>query len=217
MIQTWHTSMNYRKIPQAVADKLRPVEAYVYLALASKSDYKTEESNVNEDTLAELTGLRRETISKYITKFDNERIIKKINHRKKGDSGAFLFNHYYLYTDNYSLISMDLLKEPIRKELIGFLVQLKLRCYNFTNLCQYSVRDLAKTLVYTKSTVERYLLEAEKFGYIKRDKVGIHLLNEDLFIVGEKSVYELVREFYPEVLTDEDIANHKISSSPIRR
>ena len=217
MIQTWHTSMNYRKIPQAVADKLRPVEAYVYLALASKSDYKTEESNVNEDTLAELTGLRRETISKYITKFDNERIIKKITQRKKGDSGAFLFNHYYLYTDNYSLISMDLLKEPIRKELIGFLVQLKLRCYNFTNLCQYSVRDLAKTLVYTKSTVDRYLLEAEKFGYIKRDKVGIHLLNEDLFIVDEKSVYELVREFYPESLTDEEIANHKISSSPIRR
>ena len=230
MIQTWHTSMNYRKIPQAVADKLRPIEAYTYLALASKSDYETNESNVNEETLAELTGLSRERISIFISKFHNERIIKRITERRKGKSGAFLFNHYYLYTsgaflfnhyylytDNYSLISMDLLKEPIRKELIGFLVQLKLRCYNFTNLCQYSVRDLAKTLVYTKSTVDRYLLEAEKFGYIKRDKVGIHLLNEDLFIVGEKSVYELVREFYPEVLTDEDIANHKISSSPIRR
>ena len=217
MIQTWHTSMNYRKIPQAVADKLRPIEAYTYLALASKSDYETNESNVNEETLAELTGLKRERISIFISKFHNERIIKRITERRKGKSGAFLFNHYYLYTDNYSLISVDLLKEPIRKELIGFLVQLKLRCYNFTNLCQYSVRDLAKTLVYTKSTVDRYLLEAEKFGYIKRDKVGIHLLNEDLFIVGEKSVYELVREFYPEVLTDEDIANHKISSSPIRR
>ena len=212
MIQTWHTSMNYRKIPQAVADKLRPIEAYTYLALASKSDYETNESNVNEETLAELTGLSRERISIFISKFHNERIIKRITERRKGKSGAFLFNHYYLYTDNYSLISVDLLKEPIRKELIGFLVQLKLRCYNFTNLCQYSVRDLAKTLVYTKSTVDRYLLEAEKFGYIKRDKVGIHLLNEDLFIVGEKSVYELVREFYPEVLTDEDIANHKISS-----
>jgi hypothetical protein len=32
--------MNYRKIPQSVADKLRPIEAYVYLALASKSDMK---------------------------------------------------------------------------------------------------------------------------------------------------------------------------------
>ena len=208
--------MNYRKIPQAVADKLSPLEAYVYLVLASKSDYERDESNVNEDTLAELTGLRRETISKYICKFDKERIIKKITERRKGDSGAFLFNHYYLFTDNYSLISMDLLKEPIRRELIGFLVQLKLRCYNFTNLCQYSVRDLADTLVYTKSTVDRYLIEAEELGYIKRDKNGIHLLNKKLFIIDEKSVYELVREYYPEVLTDEDIANHKISSSTLK-
>ena len=216
MIQTWHTSMNYRKIPQAVADKLRPIEAYVYLALASKSDYETDESNVNEDTLAELTGLRRETISIYITKFDKERIIKKITECRKGDSGAFKFNHYYLYTDNYSLISMDLLKEPIRRELIGFLVQLKLRCYNFTNLCQYSIRELADTFVYERSTVQRYLKEAEELGYIKRDKDGIHLLNKKLFIIDEKSVYELVREYYPEVLTDVEIANHKISSSPLR-
>ena len=216
MIQTWHTSMNYRKIPQAVADKLKPLEAYIYLVLASKSDYETNESNVNEDTLAELTGLRREIISKHICEFDKKRIIKKITERRKGDSGAFLFNHYYLYTDNYSLISMDLLKEPISRELIGFLVQLKLRCYNFTNLCQYSVRDLADTLVYSKSTVHRYLKEAEKLGYIKRDKDGIHLLNEKLFIIDKKSVYELVREYYPEVLTDVEIANHKILSSSHR-
>jgi DNA-binding transcriptional ArsR family regulator len=208
--------MNYRKIPQSVADKLRPIEAYVYLALASKSDYETNESNVNEETLAELTGLSRERISIFISKFHNERIIKRITERRKGKSGAFLFNHYYLYTDNYSLISVDLLKEPIKRELIGFLVQLKLRCYNFTNLCQYSVRDLEDTFVYSKSTVDRYLIEAEELGYIKRDKDGIHLLNEDLFIVDEKSVYELVREYYPEVLTDVEIANHKILSSPLR-
>lgn len=216
MTQTWHTSMNYRKIPQAVADKLRPIEAYTYLALASKSDYETNESNVNEETLAELTGLSRERISIFISKFHNERIIKRITERRKGKSGAFLFNHYYLYTDNYSLISVDLLKEPIKRELIGFLVQLKLRCYNFTNLCQYSVRDLADTLVYTKSTVQRYLKEAEDLGYIKRDNNGIHLLNGKLFIIDEKSEYELVKEYYPESLTDEEIANHKISPSPLR-
>ena len=208
--------MNYRKIPQAVADKLKPLEAYVYLVLASKSDYKTDESNVNEDTLAEQAGLRRETISKHINNLNKKGIIKKITERRKGDSGAFLFNHYYLFTDNYSLISMDLLKEPIRRELIGFLVQLKLRCYNYTNLCQYSVRGLADTLVYKKSTVERYLQEAESLGYIKRDKNGIELLNSDLFIVDKKSEYELVKEFYPESLTDEEIVNHKISSSPLR-
>ena len=86
--------MNYRKIPQAVADKLKPLETYVYLVLASKSDYKTNESSVNEDTLAGLVGLRREVISKHICNLDKKRIIKKITERRKGDSGAFLFNHY---------------------------------------------------------------------------------------------------------------------------
>ena len=202
--------MNYRKIPQAVADKLKPLETYIYLVLASKSAFETNESNVNEDTLAELAGLRREVISTHICNLDKKRIIKKITDRRKGDSGAFLFNHYYLYTDNYSLISMDLLNEPIRRELIGFLVHLKLRCYNYTNLCQYSVRGLAETLAYSKSTVDRYLLEAESLGYIKRDKNGIRLLNSNLFIIDEKSEYELVREFYPEILTDDDIREHKI-------
>ena len=208
--------MNYRKIPQAVADKLRPLEAYVYLVLASKSDFETNESNVNEDTLAKTTKLTRETISKHICNLDKKRIIKKMTERKKGNSGAFKFNHYILSTDNYSLISMDLLNEPISRELIGFLVQLKLRCYNFTNLCQYSVRELANTLVYSKSTVGRYLQEAEELGYIKRDKNGIRLLNNQLFIIEKKSEYEIVKEFYPETLTDEEIANHKISSSPLR-
>ena len=208
--------MNYRKIPQSVADKLKPLEAYVYLVLASKSNFKTNESNVNEDTLAKAANLRRETISTHINRFAKAGIIKKITERRKGDSGAFLFNHYYLYTDNYSLISMDLLKEPIKRELIGFLAQLKLRCYNFTNLCQYSVRELADTLAYTKSTVDRYLKEADDLGYIKRDDKGIRLLNNQLFIINKKSEYEIVKEFYPETLTDEEIANHKISSSPLR-
>lgn len=208
--------MNYRKIPQSVADKLKPLEAYVYLVLASKSNFKTNESNVNEDTLAKAANLRRETISTHINRFAKAGIIKKITERRKGDSGAFLFNHYYLYTDNYSLISMDLLKEPIKRELIGFLAQLKLRCYNFTNLCQYSVRELADTLVYSKSTVDRYLKEADDLGYIKRDDKGIWLLYNQLFIIDKKSEYEIVKEFYPETLTDEEIANHKISSSPLR-
>ncbi|MBE6260333.1 MAG: MarR family transcriptional regulator [Prevotella sp.] len=208
--------MNYRKIPQIVADKLKPLEAYIYLVLASKSDYETNESNVNEDTLAELTGLRREAISKHICDFDKKGIIKKITERRKGERGTFRFNHYYLFTEHYALVSMDLLKEPIRRELMGFLVQLKLRCYNFSNLCRYSVRALADTFVYSKSTVERYLQEAESSGYIKRDKKGIRLLNSNLFIIDEKSEYEFVREFYPESLTDEEILNHKLSSSPLR-
>lgn len=210
MIQTWLTSMNYRKIPQLVADELRPLEAYTYLLLTSKSDYNTLESKVNQFTLAEQSNLDVKTIRNHLNKMEGKGLITVQRERKVGANGAFKFNTYHLSDENYSLISVDLLNEPIRKELIGFLVQLKLRCLNFTNLCRYSVRDLADTLPYSKSTVDRYLIEAEEKGYIKRDKQGILLLNKNLFIVDEKSVYEVTRELYPEILTDEDRREHTV-------
>ena len=202
--------MNYRKIPQLVADELKPLEAYSYLQLASKSDYITLESTVNQSTLAEQSNLNIKTIRNHLNKMEIKGIIRVQRDRKVGASGAFKFNTYYLSDENYSLISVDLLNEPIRKELIGFLVQLKLRCFNFTNLCRYSVRDLADTLPYSKSTVERYLIEAEREGYIRRDQKGIWLLDKNLFIVDEKSVYEITRELYPEILTDEDRRDHTV-------
>ena len=69
---------------------------------------------------------------------------------------------------------------------------------------------VAATLPYSKSTVDRYLVEAEREGYIKRDQKGIWLLDKNLFIIDEKSVYELTREFYPEILTDEDRREHTV-------
>ncbi len=196
--------MNYRKIPQSVADELRPLEAYLYLLLASKSDYNTLESKVNQSTLAELSGLDIKTIRNHLNKMESKGIITVQRDRKVGASGAFKFNTYYLTDENYSLISVDLLNEPISKELIGFLVQLKLRCWNYSNLCRYSVRELADTLPYTKSTVERYLIEAELKGYIKRNEKGIILVNTNLFIVDKMSEFELIRRLCPEILTDED-------------
>ena len=196
--------MNYRKIPQSVADELRPLEAYTYFLLASKSDYNTLESKVNQSTLAEQSGLNIKTIGNHLNKMESRGIITVQRDWKVGASGAFKFNTYYLTDENYSLISVDLLNEPIRKELIGFLVQLKLRCWNYSNLCRYSVRELADTLPYTKSTVDRYLIDAEQKGYIKRNEKGIILVNTNLFIVDKMSEFELIRRLCPEILTDED-------------
>ena len=202
--------MNYRKITQLVADELRPLEAYTYLLLASKADYNTLESKVNQSTLAELSGLNIKTIGNHLNKMESRGIITVQRDRKVGASGAFKFNTYYLTDENYSLISVDLLNEPIRKELIGFLVQLKLRCWNYSNLCRYSVRELANTLPYSKSTVDRYLIEAERKGYIRRNEKGIILVNTNLFIVDKMSEFELIRRLYPEILTDEDYRDHTV-------
>ena len=196
--------MNYRKITQLVADELRPLEAYTYFLLASKSDYNTLESKVNQSTLAELSGLNIKTIGNHLNKMESRGIITVQRDRKVGVSGAFRFNTYHLTDENYSLISVDLLNEPIRKELIGFLVQLKLRCWNYSNLCRYSVRELADTLPYSKSTVDKYLIEAEQKGYIRRNEKGILLVNTNLFIADKMSEFELIRRLCPEILTDED-------------
>ena len=64
--------MNYRKIPQSVADELRPLEAYTYFLLSSKSDYNTLESKVNQSTLAELSDLDIKTIRNHIRKFESK-------------------------------------------------------------------------------------------------------------------------------------------------
>jgi len=202
--------MNYRKIPQSVADELRPLEAYTYFLLASKSDYNTLESKVNQSTLAELSGLNIKTIGNHLNKMESRGIITVQRDWKVGASGAFKFNTYHLTDENYSLISVDLLNEPIKKELIGFLVQLKLRCWNYSNLCRYSVRELADTLPYSKSTVGRYLIEAEQKGYIRRNEKGIILVNTNLFIVDKMSEFELIRRLYPEILTDEDYRDRTV-------
>ena len=76
--------MNYRKIPQSVADELRPLEAYTYFLLASKSDYNTLESKVNQSTLAELSDLDIKTIRNHIRKFESKGIIKTDQSRKVG-------------------------------------------------------------------------------------------------------------------------------------
>ena len=107
--------MNYRKIPQSVADELRPLEAYTYILLVSKSDYNTLESKVNQSTLAELSGLNIKTIGNHLNKMESRGIITVQRDWKVGASGAFKFNTYHLTDENYSLISVDLLNEPIKK------------------------------------------------------------------------------------------------------
>jgi hypothetical protein len=69
---------------------------------------------------------------------------------------------------------------------------------------------LADTLPYGKSTVDRYLIEAERKGYIKRNEKGIILVNTNLFIVDKMSEFELIRRLCPEILTDEDYRDRTV-------
>jgi thioredoxin-related protein len=45
---------------------------------------------------------------------------------------------------------------------------------------------------------------------IKRDDKGIHLKNKKMFIITSESTCALIKNVYPNILTDENIAERKI-------
>ena len=67
------------------------------------------------------------------------------------------------------------------------------------------VHELAKELNISRSSVSRYLEQAEKLEYIKRDDKGIHLRNKKMFIITSETIFAMAKNYYPEILTDEDI------------
>ena len=94
----------------------------------------------------------------------------------------------------------------------GFLILLKLRCLNGTNICKYSIRELADTLTISKSTVDRYIKEAESFNYINRyiKKGIIRITLDEIFYTTKESQIAVMKRLYPEVLTDEDLLTGEI-------
>ena len=67
-------------------------------------------------------------------------------------------------------------------------------------MCKYSIRELADTLAVGKSTVGKYLKQAEEAGYIKRDSNGITLLNDNIFIITRETQIATMKRIYEEAI-----------------
>ena len=209
--------MNYRKLNNGIAEVLSPAECYTYFCLTLKSDYETLESNVKQETLAEYVGVSISTIQRHLAKMYDEGFIWIDRDTHKKDENVFKKNHYLLLYDlsvhdnecdltHWVMVDEKLVREPISNELKGFLIMLKIRCLNYTNVCAYSVRALAETLSIGKTMVDRYLIQAEELGYIKRNKKkkNITLLRDDIFIIARETDIHKLRNFCAEAVCDED-------------
>lgn len=82
--------------------------------------------------------------------------------------------------------------------------------FNGTNTCKYIQAELAQELNISPSTISRYLKQAEDLGYIKRDEKGIHLKNDKMFIITNETTIAQVKNYYHNILTDEDIRDRYI-------
>ena len=82
---------------------------------------------------------------------------------------------------------------------------------NGTNTTLYSQNRLAEELNLSTGTISKYINEAIDKGYVKKDKKGIHLLNDKMFIITSESTLAKTKNLYPEIITDEDLARGYIA------
>lgn len=196
----------YRKTTEKIAGCLKPKEAYLFYCLALKSDFETYDSYIEQKTLAKEYGIEDDDlIREWLYKFQSCGLITIDKRNIKGQYGLFQKCSYHLNTEHYVLITDVLKDEQISTQLKGFLILLKCKCLNGTNTTLYSQNRLAEELGISTGSISNYLKEAEEKGFVKKDKKGIHLLRDDIFIITQETDLAIMKNIYHEVLTDEDI------------
>lgn len=210
--------MNYRKVNNNLADKLSLNETRTYFGLLVKSDYNTQESFINEETLADYLNIVRSTVSDHLHKIEEAGLIEiKTTKYNCSETGQIHLKNTYIlkydqdldlngnkYDCHWVLIDEDLLKLQLQHELVGFLIKLKTICINNTNTCAWSTRKIGEAMNLGKTSVDNYLKKAEKAGLISWDKKKriITILNKEIFIETNESEIAQLRRLYPEIITD---------------
>lgn len=175
--------IQYRKITELLAGRLKPKEAYLFYCLALKSDFLTNESYITQDSLAEFYGIKDiDQIRAWLYKFQSKGLLTIVKSKVKGRYGTFQKCKYILNAEHYNMISDLLKEEPISSQLKGFLILLKCKCLNGTNTTKFSQNQLAKELGISVGAISQYMKEAIDNAYVSKDEKGIHLLREDIFL-----------------------------------
>ena len=175
--------IQYRKITELIAGRLKPKEAYLFYCLALKSDFITNESYITQESLAKFYGIKDvDQIREWLYMFQSKGLLTIIKSKVKGRYGTFRKCKYILNAEHYNLISDLLKEEPISSQLKGFLILLKCKCLNGTNTTKFSQNQLTKELGISAGAISQYMKDAIDNAYVSKDKKGIHLLREDIFL-----------------------------------
>lgn len=189
--------IQYRKITELLAGRLKPKEAYLFYCLALKSDFITNESYITQDSLAKFYGIKDvDQIREWLYKFQSKGLLTIVKSKVKGQYGTFQKCKYLLNAEHYIMISDVLKEEPISSQLKGFLILLKCKCLNGTNTTKYSQNQLAKEFGISVGAISQYMKEAIDNAYVSKDEKGIHLLREDIFIKA-KAEFRKVKPVNP--------------------
>ena len=194
--------MDYTTLSKEIGTCLNPLQAYIYLGLCLHTDFKTDISNINQDTLAEFLKCDIGTVQRSLRVFQENHLLT-IHQDRYGWREK---NRYRLNRSNWFGVYRKILEEDITREQMGFLLLLKSLCYSHCNYTDYYGRDLQEMMVLKQSMIDNYLRALEAKQYIKRNrkKKRITILQDDLFLKTEESEKEKIMKIYPEVMSDDD-------------
>lgn len=213
MNQLLMTELSYRKITENIVGKLNLLEAYLFYCLALNSDCYTNKSYIDQEKLTMFYGIKDDDqIREWLHKFERLGLLDINTSYPRGKYGKFPKCSYILSTEHYVLISNKLYNEPISRELKGFLILFKCKCYNGTNHFFYSQTWLAEEIGMAKSTVSRHIQKAKELGYIDEDKKSLFLTNDKMFIITKETEIAKMKNYYPSIITDEDLRDGYIHS-----
>ena len=154
---------SYRKITSNIAGKLNLLETYLFYCLALCSDCNTMTSYTKQNNLTNFYGIKKtDQIREWLHKFESFGLVNINKSVVHGQYGIFNRCSYQLDTEHYVLITNKLYDEPISKELKGFLILLKCKCLNGTNITLYSQNRLAEELGYPKAQYRNTLMKPKK-------------------------------------------------------
>ena len=194
--------MDYTILSKEIGVCLNPLQAYIYLGLCLHTDFKSDMSSINQDTLAKFLKCDVSTVQRALQIFKENHLLAI--HRDR--YGWREKNRYRLNRSNWFGVYRKILEEDIPREHIGFLLLLKSLCYSHCNYTDYYGRDLQKMMVLKQSMIDNHLRALETKQYIKRDrkKKRITILRDDLFLKTEESEKEKIMKLCPEVMGDND-------------
>lgn len=194
--------MDYTTLSKEIGTCINPLQAYIYLGLCLHTDFKSDISNINQETLAKFLNCDVSTVQRALRVFQEKHLLAiyrdKYGWREK--------NRYRLSRSNWFGVYKKILEEDITREQMGFLLLLKSLCYSHCNYTDYYGRDLLDMMVLKQSMIDNYLRALEAKQYIKRDrkKKRITILRNDLFLKTEESDKEKIMKICPETMGDDD-------------
>lgn len=194
--------MDYTTLSKEIGVCLNPLQAYIYLGLCLHTDFKSDMSSINQDTLAKFLKCNVGTVQRALQMFKENHLLAI--HRDR--YGWREKNRYKLIRTNWFGVYRKILEEDIPREQIGFLLLLKSLCYSHCNYTDYYGKDLQEIMALKQSMIDNYLRALEAKQYIKRDrkKKRITILRNDFFLTTKESEKEKMMKLCPEVMGDDD-------------